>query len=207
MFLNNGIYSQIEILEGFRQQIVPSNSIPISSEPSYSRSTLYPPVNLQYILYVGRGGGLITPGKSYRLEVSLLQYRSQIITSTGRQLAIRDAKIKRAIKKVLRREDVLFQSDKQRKVLEIIIQKDDFTLLVVVLPTGGRKSLLFIAPAYLDNPSVTVIVVLYYTLLNRLLQIVQEAGIDYFEQKRGEVNLATLVFVSADVVQPFISYT
>ena len=60
--------------------------------------------------------------------------------------------------------------------------------------------------ACLPDPGVTVVVVPYRALLNRLLATAQAAGIDSFEWKHGEVNPAALVFVSADVVVPFLSY-
>lgn len=42
--------------------------------------------------------------------------------------------------------------------------------LIVVLPTSRGKSLLFIAPACLEDVGVTVVVVLYRALLNNLVQ-------------------------------------
>ncbi|KAK5162702.1 uncharacterized protein LTR77_011237 [Saxophila tyrrhenica] len=214
MFLNNGIHGWMEMLEGFRQQPVPSNSVPVSSEPSHGRSTPCAPIDPQLAPlprppstpYVDGVGGLITPGESQGLETSPLWYRSHMTAPVGTRPAIGEAEMKQAMRKALRRDDVSFRSDKQREALESIMKKDDFIPLVVVLPTGGGKSLLFTAPACLDDPGVTVVVVPYRALLNRLLQTAQEAGIDCFEWKRGEVNPAALVFVSADVVQPFMSY-
>ena len=208
MFLNNGIHGWMEMLEQFRQQPVPSNGMPVSSEPSYGRSTPHPSINPQLpsTPYMSGRGGLITPGESHGLEASPLWSRSQAIAPVGARPTIGAAEMKQAMKKALRRDDVSFRSDKQREALEMIMNKDDFTPLVVVLPTGGGKSLLFTAPACLEDPGVTVVVVPYRALLNRLLQTAQEAGIDCFEWKRGEVNPAALVFVSADVVQPFMSY-
>jgi superfamily II DNA helicase RecQ len=46
---------------------------------------------------------------------------------------------------------------------------DGQTLLVVVLPTGGGKSLLFSVPACLDDSRVTVVVVLYQALIEDLV--------------------------------------
>jgi superfamily II DNA or RNA helicase len=43
----------------------------------------------------------------------------------------------------------------------VIVSGEQRTLLVVVLPIGRGKSLLFIALACLDDPSVTIVVVLY----------------------------------------------
>jgi hypothetical protein len=88
------------------------------------------------------------------------------------------------------------------------VSSEQRTLLVVVLPIGGGKSLLFIVPAYLDDPGVTIIVVLYRALMNNLVIIARTARIDYIEYKPGEQNPVVLVFVSADFVieGQFLSY-
>jgi superfamily II DNA helicase RecQ len=49
------------------------------------------------------------------------------------------------------------------------------TLLVVVLPTGRGKSLLFIVPVCLDDPGVTIVVVPYRVLVNNLVTTVTKA--------------------------------
>jgi superfamily II DNA helicase RecQ len=60
------------------------------------------------------------------------------------------------------------------------------TPLVVVLLTGGGKSLLFIVPACLDDPSMTIVVVPYRTLVNNLVIIARTVRIDCIEYKPGE---------------------
>lgn len=72
------------------------------------------------------------------------------------------------------------------------------TPLVVVLPTGGGKTLLFMVPACLGDPGVTVVVVPFRALLGNMVGRMKEAGIDCVEWKAGEVNPATTVVVSAD---------
>ena len=69
--------------------------------------------------------------------------------------------------------------------------------------------MLFIAPAYLNDPGVTIVVVLYYALLNNLLKTVKDARIDCIEYRPGEQNPAVLVFVSTDFTRgsQFLSYT
>jgi len=68
--------------------------------------------------------------------------------------------------------------------------------------------LLFMAPACLIDPGVTIVVVPYRTLLDNLLKIVKDARIDYIEYRPGEQNPAALVFVSVDFVEgsQFLSY-
>lgn len=94
MLLNNGIHGWMEMFDGFRQQHVPSNSMPVSSEASHDRSTPGAQVNPPCTPYVGRGGGLVTPGASQALEASPLWYRSQMIGPVGARPAVRDAEIK-----------------------------------------------------------------------------------------------------------------
>jgi len=77
-----------------------------------------------------------------------------------------------------------------------------------VLPIGRGKSLLFIAPACLDDPGVTIVVVPYRALVNNLVTTATKARIDCIEYKPGEQNPAALVFVSVDFVTEgqFLSY-
>jgi superfamily II DNA helicase RecQ len=90
----------------------------------------------------------------------------------------------------------------------VIVSGEQRTLLVVVLPTGRGKSLLFIALACLDDPSVTIVVVPYRALVNNLVMIARMVRIDCIEYKPGEHNPAALVFVSVDFVTEgqFLSY-
>lgn len=53
----------------------------------------------------------------------------------------------------------------------MILNDHQQTPLVVVLPTGGRKSLLFMAPACLEDARVTIVVVLYRALINVLVAV------------------------------------
>jgi superfamily II DNA helicase RecQ len=68
--------------------------------------------------------------------------------------------------------------------------------------------LLFIVPACLDDPGVTIVVVPYRALVNNLVSTATKARIDYIEYKPGEQNPAALVFISADFVieGQFLSY-
>jgi superfamily II DNA helicase RecQ len=73
------------------------------------------------------------------------------------------------------------------------------TPLVVILPTGGGKSLLFMASACLDDARVTIVVVLFCALVDDLLQRLSWTGIDCLEWTYSEINAASIVVVSADV--------
>jgi superfamily II DNA helicase RecQ len=111
---------------------------------------------------------------------------------------ISEDEIKRAMQKALRRDNVEFRSEEQREALYTIVSGNQTTPLVVVLPTGGGKSLLFIAPAYLIDPGVTIVVVPYRILLDNLLKTAKDTRIDCIEYRPGEQNPAALVLVSTD---------
>lgn len=106
----------------------------------------------------------------------------------------------RAVRRVLQREEFSFRSEQQGEALRTIICAEAQTALVVVLPTGGGKSLLFMAPACLEDPGVTIVVVPYRALINNMVATARKVGIDCIEWRPGETNPAALVFVSADLV-------
>jgi superfamily II DNA helicase RecQ len=58
---------------------------------------------------------------------------------------------------------------------------DKQTPLVVVLPTGRGKSLLFIVPGLIEEGRMTVVVVLYYALITNLISRIRESGIECIE--------------------------
>jgi superfamily II DNA helicase RecQ len=58
---------------------------------------------------------------------------------------------------------------------------DRQTPLVVVLPTGGGKSLLFTVPACVDEARVTVVVVPYQALIKDLIGRIQKCRINCIE--------------------------
>ncbi|KAF1922298.1 uncharacterized protein M421DRAFT_10675 [Didymella exigua CBS 183.55] len=67
--------------------------------------------------------------------------------------------IRKAMQQVLGQQDVGFRSAEQELALHAVI--DGQTPLVVVLLTGGGKSLLFSVPACMDDAGVMVVVVPY----------------------------------------------
>jgi superfamily II DNA helicase RecQ len=105
--------------------------------------------------------------------------------------------IQRAMQKALGREKVEFRSEQQQTAVKAILAGD--TPLVVILPTGGGKSLLFMIPACLNEPGVTIVVAPFRALVNDLVDRLKRTGIDCMEWKNGETNPAALVVVSADV--------
>ena len=152
-----------------------------------------------------------TPGTIAQLKDSPLFNRSTAPSainygSSGR--VVSEDELMRAMQKVLRRDNVDFRSEEQREALYTIVSGNQTTPLVVVLPTGGGKSLLFMAPACLIDPGVTIVVVPYRALLDNLLKTAKDARIDCIEYRPGEQNPAALVFVSADFAggSQFLSY-
>jgi len=108
------------------------------------------------------------------------------------------AEVEKAVRQALGKTgtSVLFRSKEQERGLEAVLAGQ--TPLVVVLPTGGGKSLLFMAPACLAEPGVTVVVVPFRALLGDMVQRMKDVGIACMEWRAGEVNPAAVVVVSAD---------
>ena len=92
---------------------------------------------------------------------------------------------------------IVYRSPQQEEALERIMNGTD-SALTVVLPTGGGKTLLFTAPACLDRPGVTIVVVPYRQLINETVQDARTAGIECIEWKHDTVDPAAVVIVSAD---------
>ncbi|KAK0887414.1 hypothetical protein LTR02_017252 [Friedmanniomyces endolithicus] len=104
--------------------------------------------------------------------------------------AVSGEEVKKAMRKVLGCEE-------QREALQAVVCGEQRSPLVVVLPTGGGKSLLFMAPACLVDPGVTIVVVPYRALMNNLVTTARKARFDCIEYRPGEQIPAALVFVSA----------
>jgi len=92
---------------------------------------------------------------------------------------------------------VAYKSAEQEEALERIINGSD-SALAVVLPTGGGKSLLFTAPACLDDAGITIVVVPYRQLIEETLSDARDRGIDAVEWSRDLSDPADIVFISAD---------
>ncbi|CAA9965124.1 RecQ family helicase [Pyrenophora teres f. maculata] len=102
-----------------------------------------------------------------------------------------------AMQQVLSKADVTFRSKEQERALHAVLEGQ--TPLVVVLPTGGGKTLLFTVPACLDPEGVTVVVVPFRALLLNLMERVLATGVTCAEWKGMETPPTPLLFVSADV--------
>lgn len=138
-------------------------------------------------------------GKSTELPARRWQRNSSTIGEEHLRIAMR---------KALCCSEVSFRSDEQKEALETIVLGEQTTPLVVVLPTGGGKTLLFTVPACLVDPRVIIVIIPYRALLDNLLATAKRANINHIEYAPRERNPAALVFVSADVTgsSQFLSY-
>jgi hypothetical protein len=91
----------------------------------------------------------------------------------------RAAAVHRVLQQVLGKQDVGFRSMEQEQALYAVLDKQ--TPLVVVLPTGGGKSLLFTLPACIEEVGVTVVVVPYWALIEDLVSQIRDCGVDCIE--------------------------
>lgn len=156
------------------------------------------------------GLGVAASTGAYLQESPLLN-RSTALSAINRWREgsiVSEEQLKNAMRKALCCSEVSFRSEEQKEALQTIVSGEQRIPLVIVLPTGGGKSLLFTAPACLDDPGVTIVVVPYRALLDNLLATAKRAKIDCIEYRPGEQNPAALVFVSADFVSgsQFLSY-
>lgn len=111
--------------------------------------------------------------------------------------------LRKAMQQVLGREEVNFRSFEQERAVNAVLDRQ--TPLVVVLPTGGGKSLLFMLPAIVEEGGVTVVVVPYRQLITSTVERIQACGIDCIEWRSGNTDPASVVVVSADKAGDIIS--
>ncbi|KAF2818307.1 hypothetical protein CC86DRAFT_389032 [Ophiobolus disseminans] len=108
--------------------------------------------------------------------------------------------IYKAMQQVLGEESVGFLSAEQELALHAVLDRQ--TPLVVVLPTGGGKSLLFSVPVCLEEDAgVTVVVVPYRALIDNLVSYMQKRGIDCVGWKHGQSSPAAMVVVKLGIKQ------
>ena len=88
---------------------------------------------------------------------------TKIVTSNS----VSQDDIKRAMRQLFRPRSVHFNSPEQEEGLHAVLRSE--TPLVVVLPTGGGKTLLAILPALLDLEGLTIVVVPFRALANDIV--------------------------------------
>ncbi len=72
------------------------------------------------------------------------------------------------------------------------------TPLIVILPTGGGKSLIFMVPAMLSGSGVTIVVALYAELKRQLVTRCLDAGLDCKHWPEARDSWPRVVLVSAE---------
>jgi superfamily II DNA helicase RecQ len=105
-----------------------------------------------------------------------------------------DSRVEEGLIKVVGPEG-RFKSEEQREGLRGVMRGDD--PLVVVLPTGGGKSLLFMAPALLKGSRTTIVVVPFAALAEDMMKRCKEAGLSCIKWKMGPKYGAQVVIVAA----------
>jgi superfamily II DNA helicase RecQ len=81
--------------------------------------------------------------------------------------------------------------------------------VVTILPTGARKSLLFMLLCTLPDARTTILIIPLVSLYRDMLQRVKEMRIDHLEWYTGESREAALVLVSTEAAlsKDFVKYT
>lgn len=111
-----------------------------------------------------------------------------------------------AMRKLFGDGPVRFNSPEQKEAVDAVLARE--TPLVVVLPTGGGKTLVAMLPAVIDPEGVIIMVTPFRALTNDMVMRFRKDGIDCREWRHGENNAASVVVVSADIAVSygFLSY-
>jgi len=114
--------------------------------------------------------------------------------------------IQEGLKKVLSQEEPKFRSDEQKEA--VFAALDQQSPLIVVLPTGGGKTLTFTLPATLRDPGVTIVVAPFNALEKDYMRRLRLSQIEHVVWHHGEARYAPVVVVSADkaATTDFITY-
>ncbi|KAJ9654637.1 hypothetical protein H2201_008965 [Coniosporium apollinis] len=104
------------------------------------------------------------------------------------------------------KEDMAWRSPEQERAMTTIMSWTEQVL--VILPTGSGKSLLFMLPCTLPDAGVTVLVVPLVSLRGDLLRRLRELGIDHLVWLPGETREAGLVLVTVEAASTgeFMAY-
>jgi superfamily II DNA or RNA helicase len=114
--------------------------------------------------------------------------------------------VRRAMQMVLNQEEPAFRSAEQERAVAAVLNLD--TPLVIVLPTGGGKTLPFMLAASLPDPGVTILVAPFNALLHDYVKRLKLSKVDHVLWYHGQTQFAPVVIVSADHcgLSGFITY-
>jgi superfamily II DNA helicase RecQ len=108
-----------------------------------------------------------------------------------------------------------WKTKEQGEAMERIMRMSGRESLIVILPTGGGKSVLFMLPGFIKGAGTSIVVVPFTALMDDLVDRARKSGMDCIRWKSGSREegeqhrpAAKMVVVSADVAstQQFIEY-
>lgn len=101
-----------------------------------------------------------------------------------------------AVKKLYKKQEIDWKSADQERALTTIMSSTE--QVVVILPTGAGKSLLFMLPCTLPDAGITILVVPLVALRGDLLRRLGGLRVDHIEWTPGEKRECGLVLVTAE---------
>ncbi|OBT40733.1 hypothetical protein VE00_09777 [Pseudogymnoascus sp. WSF 3629] len=97
-----------------------------------------------------------------------------------------EKEVTQAVQKALGTENVTYRSPEQERALHAVINNE--SPVIVVLPTGGGKSLTFMGPACLPQAGVTIVVAPFRALEDNIISRCEEKGIECLKWAFGELS-------------------
>jgi superfamily II DNA helicase RecQ len=97
-----------------------------------------------------------------------------------------EKEVTQALQKALGTENVTYRSPEQERALYAVINNE--SPVIVVLPTGGAKSLTFMRPACLPQAGVTIVVAPFRALEDNIISRCEEKGIECLKWAFGELS-------------------
>jgi len=89
-----------------------------------------------------------------------------------------------SLRELLKDCNIRFKSTEQAMAVRCVIKRKKDCL--VILPTGGGKSLVFQLPVYMEKTLTTVVVIPFVALIEEMLERCQGLGLNCQEWKRVE---------------------
>ena len=172
----------------------PSQAPPV---PPWSSSPAGPVSPLARFSTSAGAGALMTPaGSSASVWTPSSSNAGRGVLPLTAPMVYSVEQVREAMRKVLKQDEPEFRSEEQERAVAAVLNLD--TPLVVVLPTGGGKSLPFMLAASLPDPGVTILVAPFKALLFDYVKRLKLSEVDHVLWYHGQTRYAPLVVVSAD---------